>query len=47
MTNRIVAKNTLREVDVIMFMVNTTEPIGKGDEFIIEMLDQQVLVKLI
>ncbi|KQL34205.1 MULTISPECIES: GTPase Era [Bacillaceae] len=34
-----VAKNTLREVDVIMFMVNATEPIGKGDEFIIEMLE--------
>ncbi|MEI4769511.1 GTPase Era [Psychrobacillus sp. FJAT-51614] len=34
-----VAKNTLREVDVIMFMVNATEPIGKGDEYIIEMLE--------
>ena len=34
-----VAKNTLREVDVIMFMVNATEPRGKGDEFIMEMLE--------
>lgn len=34
-----VAKNTLREVDAILFMVNATEPIGKGDEFIIDMLE--------
>ena len=34
-----VAKNTLREVDVIMFMVNAEQKIGKGDEFIIEMLE--------
>jgi len=34
-----VAKNTLREVDVILFMVNATEPIGKGDEFIIDLLE--------
>lgn len=34
-----VAKNTLREVDVIMFMVNATEPVGKGDEFIMDMLE--------
>ncbi len=35
-----VAKNTLREVDVIMFMVNATEPRGKGDEFIIDLLEK-------
>ncbi|WP_413362788.1 GTPase Era [Lysinibacillus sp. 3P01SB] len=34
-----VAKNTLREVDVIMFMVNAEQKIGKGDEFILEMLE--------
>ena len=34
-----VAKNTLREVDVIIFMVNATEPRGKGDEFIIDLLE--------
>lgn len=34
-----VSKNTLREVDVIMFMVNAEQAIGKGDEFIIEMLE--------
>jgi len=33
-----VARNTLREVDVIMFMVNAEEKIGPGDRFIIEML---------
>ena len=32
------ARNTLKEVDVIMFMVNADEPIGRGDRFIIEML---------
>ncbi len=34
-----VSKNTLREVDLIMFMVNAEQKIGKGDEFIIEMLE--------
>jgi GTP-binding protein Era len=34
-----VARNTLKEVDVIMFMVNADEPIGRGDRFIIEMLE--------
>jgi len=34
-----VAQNTLREVDLILFMVNATEPIGKGDRFILEMLE--------
>ncbi len=34
-----VAKNTLREVDVIMFMVNAEQKIGKGDEFILELLE--------
>ncbi|TQR10622.1 GTPase Era [Psychrobacillus soli] len=34
-----VAKNTLREVDAILFMVNATEPRGKGDEFIIDLLE--------
>lgn len=33
------ARNTLREVDVIMFMVNAEEKIGPGDRFIIEMLE--------
>jgi len=32
------ARNTLKEVDVIMFMVNANEPIGGGDRFIIELL---------
>lgn len=34
-----VARNTLREVDAIMFMVNAEEQIGPGDRFIIEMLE--------
>lgn len=34
-----VSKNTLREVDVIMFMVNAEQKLGKGDEFILEMLE--------
>ncbi|BEJ46171.1 GTPase Era [Staphylococcus epidermidis] len=33
-----VAKNTLSEIDVIMFMVNVNEDIGRGDEYIMEML---------
>ncbi|MEC1179926.1 GTPase Era [Metasolibacillus meyeri] len=33
-----VSKNTLREVDVILFMVNAEQKIGKGDEFILELL---------
>ncbi|WP_375199503.1 GTPase Era [Bacillus sp. RS11] len=33
-----VSKNTLREVDIIMFMVNAEQKLGKGDEFILEML---------
>ncbi|MDW0108977.1 GTPase Era [Sporosarcina aquimarina] len=32
------AKNTLKEVDVVMFMVNANEKIGPGDRFVIEML---------
>ncbi|GKV54324.1 GTPase Era [Sporosarcina sp. NCCP-2222] len=32
------ARNTLKEVDIIMFMVNANEPIGSGDRFIIELL---------
>lgn len=32
------ARNTLKEVDIIMFMVNADEPIGSGDRFIIELL---------
>lgn len=35
-----VSKNTLREVDLIMFMVNAEEKIGKGDEFIMELLSE-------
>lgn len=33
-----VSKDTLREVDLIMFMVNAEEDLGKGDEFILELL---------
>ncbi|KKI58491.1 GTP-binding protein Era [Staphylococcus haemolyticus] len=33
-----VAKNTLSEIDAIMFMVNVNEEIGRGDEYIMEML---------
>jgi len=35
-----VATNALREVDAILFMVNVTEPKGKGDDFIIEQLKE-------
>lgn len=34
-----VTKNTLREVDIVMFMVNAEQDLGKGDEFILEMLE--------
>ncbi|MBD8028316.1 GTPase Era [Ureibacillus sp. Re31] len=34
-----VSKNTLREVDLIMFMVNAEQGLGKGDEFILELLE--------
>ncbi|EKS39359.1 GTPase Era [Staphylococcus epidermidis] len=34
-----VAKNTLSEIDAIMFMVNVNEDIGRGDEYIMEMLN--------
>ncbi|MFC5557678.1 GTPase Era [Ureibacillus thermophilus] len=37
-----VSKNTLREVDLILFMVNAEEKIGKGDEYIMEMLGDTV-----
>lgn len=33
-----VAHNTLRETEVILFLVNVAEEIGRGDEFIIDML---------
>lgn len=33
-----VAQNTLKEVDLILFMINAEEGYGKGDEFIIERL---------
>ena len=33
-----VAKNTLSEVDAVIFMVNADEKIGRGDEYIMEML---------
>ncbi len=33
-----VARNTLSEIDAIMFMVNVNEEIGRGDEYIMEML---------
>ncbi|MTH52464.1 GTPase Era [Bacillus mangrovi] len=35
-----VAQNTLREVDLIMFMINAEEGYGRGDEFIIEKLKE-------
>ena len=31
-----VAQNTLKEVDVILFMVNAEEGYGRGEEFIFE-----------
>ncbi len=33
-----IAQNTLKEVDIILFMVNMEEGLGKGDQFIIEKL---------
>ncbi|MBH9581180.1 GTPase Era [Staphylococcus felis] len=33
-----VAKNTLSEIDSVMFMVNVNEPIGRGDQYIMDML---------
>ncbi|MCS4485552.1 GTPase Era [Staphylococcus americanisciuri] len=33
-----VAKNTLSEIDAVMFMVNANEDIGRGDKYIMEML---------
>ncbi|KUP06020.1 GTPase Era [Bacillus coahuilensis p1.1.43] len=33
-----VAQNTLKEVDIVLFMADVAEGIGKGDEFIIEKL---------
>ncbi|MBM7569631.1 GTPase Era [Aquibacillus albus] len=33
-----VAENTLNEVDVVMFMINAEEGFGKGDQFILERL---------
>ncbi|GAB3071483.1 GTPase Era [Salinicoccus sesuvii] len=33
-----VARNTLRETEAILFLVNVSEEIGRGDEYIIEML---------
>ncbi|MFS1517879.1 GTPase Era [Bacillus sp. SCS-151] len=33
-----VAQDTLREVDIVLFMVNAVEGIGRGDEYIIERL---------
>ncbi|CAG9619351.1 GTPase Era [Sutcliffiella rhizosphaerae] len=35
-----VAQNTLKEVDLILFMINAKEGLGKGDEFIIEKLKE-------
>jgi GTP-binding protein Era len=35
-----IAQNTLREVDIILFMVNVEEGFGHGDEFIIEKLKE-------
>src|SRR5699024_1396710 len=33
-----VARNTLRETEVILFIINAAEEIGRRDEFIIDML---------
>lgn len=33
-----IAENTLKEVDVIMFMINANEGFGRGEEFILEKL---------
>jgi GTP-binding protein Era len=35
-----IAQNTLREVDIILFMINVEEGFGSGDEFIIEKLKE-------
>ncbi|MGM0835780.1 MAG: GTPase Era [Bacillota bacterium] len=35
-----VAQNTLKEVDLILFMINAKEGLGRGDEFIIEKLKE-------
>jgi GTPase len=35
-----IAQNTLKEVDLILFMVNVEEGFGRGDEFIIEKLKE-------
>ncbi|WP_226667365.1 GTPase Era [Metabacillus litoralis] len=35
-----VAQNTLKEVDLILFMINAEEGFGRGDEFIIERLKE-------
>lgn len=35
-----VARNTLKEVDLVLFMANADEKLGKGDEFIMEMLGE-------
>ncbi len=48
-----VAQNTLREVDIILFMVNAEEGLGRGEEFILEKLKGvntpyfSILIKLI
>lgn len=34
-----IAQNTLREVDLVLFMINAEEGFGRGDEFIIEKLE--------
>ena len=36
-----VARNTLREVDIIMFMVNAKRKLDRGDRFIMEMLQNK------
>ncbi len=33
-----VAENTLKEVDIVLFMINAEEGLGRGDEYIIEKL---------
>lgn len=34
------AQTTLKEVDIVLFMVNATEGYGRGEEFIIEKLQE-------
>ena len=35
------AQTTLKEVDIVLFMVNAVEGFGRGEEFIIEKLKKE------